>query len=136
MMSSFPGEAGMPRNGEETGVEIKVSLDHRVADALVVLGLDGQLPQQRRASMADRPNAVCSKLLFDKALAPLRYGVTATSSRPGIWMFCSPSASASTILAHTPSRCWVVGRRSRPSSTRRWLAVRETANGLGRLTSG
>jgi hypothetical protein len=62
--------------------------------------------------------------------------LTATPSRPAIVMFCSPSAAASTILARMTSRCWAVGRRSRASSTRRWLAVRETANGLGRLTSG
>jgi hypothetical protein len=62
--------------------------------------------------------------------------LTATPSRPAIWMFCSSSAAASTILARRTSRCWAVGRRNRASSTRRWLAVSMTANGLGRLTTG
>jgi hypothetical protein len=62
--------------------------------------------------------------------------LTATPSRPAIVMFCSPSAACSTILARTTSRCSAVGLRTLASSTRRWVAVSETANGLGRLTSG
>jgi hypothetical protein len=62
--------------------------------------------------------------------------LTATPSRPAIWMFCWPSAAASTILARTTPRCSAVGLRTRASSTRRWVAVSLTANGLGRLMRG
>jgi hypothetical protein len=89
------------------------------------------------AARPARPLAVSqpTKAFLDEAFAPLRHGVDRHPQPPSNPDVLLPSAACSTILARTTSRCSAVGLRTLASSTRRWVAVSETANGLGRLTS-
>jgi hypothetical protein len=109
-----------------------------VAGSSPAIALTWTTTAEGEAARPARPLAIPqpAKAFSGKALAPLRHGVDRHSQPPGDPGVLLPSAAASTILARTTSRCSAVGLRTLASSICRWLAVSETANGLGRLTSG
>src|SRR5215212_660382 len=65
-------EANMPRNGENTGVEIKLSFDQQVARALDKLGLDGHGEPRRIGFLEDTTVGVALPLFHQRIVLRVR----------------------------------------------------------------